>query len=286
MSEISLAKSRSGVLSGLRWGMEHPSLTLGGIIVALIVVCAVFAPWLSHYDPYAQDLLNILSAPSADHWLGTDDYGRDIFSRTIYGARISLIEVVVSVALSLLMGLPLGIIAALCGKSVDHLIMWVMDVIFAFPGIVLAILLVSVLGAGLMNMLLAIAIFSVPVYARLSRNLTLGIKNMEYMEAAWALGIGYRRQIIHYILRNTLGPITVQATLTGGSVILAAASLSFLGMGVQPPMPEWGTMMSDGRNFLGISLGISLWPGLAIVFSVLGFNLLGDGLRDLMDSRL
>nr|APO27834.1 nickel_nikC: nickel ABC transporter, permease subunit [uncultured bacterium] len=266
--------------------MEHPSLTLGGIIVALIVVCALFAPWLSHYDPYAQDLLNILSAPSADHWLGTDDYGRDIFSRTIYGARISLIEVVVSVALSLLMGLPLGIIAALCGKSVDHLIMWVMDVIFAFPGIVLAILLVSVLGAGLMNMLLAIAIFSVPVYARLSRNLTLGIKNMEYMEAARALGIGYRRQIIHYILRNTLGPITVQATLTGGSVILAAASLSFLGMGVQPPMPEWGTMMSDGRNFLGISLGISLWPGLAIVFSVLGFNLLGDGLRDLMDSRL
>jgi glutathione transport system permease protein len=286
MSEISLAKSRSGVLSGLRWGMEHPSLTLGGIIVALIVVCALFAPWLSHYDPYAQDLLNILSAPSADHWLGTDDYGRDIFSRTIYGARISLIEVVVSVALSLLMGLPLGIIAALCGKSVDHLIMWVMDVIFAFPGIVLAILLVSVLGAGLMNMLLAIAIFSVPVYARLSRNLTLGIKNMEYMEAARALGIGYRRQIIHYILRNTLGPITVQATLTGGSVILAAASLSFLGMGVQPPMPEWGTMMSDGRNFLGISLGISLWPGLAIVFSVLGFNLLGDGLRDLMYSRL
>ena len=286
MSEISLAKSRSGVLSGLRWGMEHPSLTLGGIIVALILICAIFAPWLSHYDPYAQDLLNILSAPSADHWLGTDDYGRDIFSRTIYGARISLIEVVVSVALSLLMGLPLGIIAALCGKSVDHLIMWVMDVIFAFPGIVLAILLVSVLGAGLLNMLLAIAIFSVPVYARLSRNLTLGIKNMEYMEAARALGIGYRRQIIHYILRNTLGPITVQATLTGGSVILAAASLSFLGMGVQPPMPGWGTMMSDGRNFLGISLGISLWPGLAIVFSVLGFNLLGDGLRDIMDSRL
>ncbi|HDH0705570.1 TPA: ABC transporter permease [Klebsiella aerogenes] len=286
MSEISLAKSRSGVLSGLSWGMEHPSLTLGGIIVALILICAIFAPWLSHYDPYAQDLLNILSAPSADHWLGTDDYGRDIFSRTIYGARISLIEVVVSVALSLLMGLPLGIIAALCGKSVDHLIMWVMDVIFAFPGIVLAILLVSVLGAGLLNMLLAIAIFSVPVYARLSRNLTLSIKNMEYMEAARALGIGYRRQIIHYILRNTLGPITVQATLTGGSVILAAASLSFLGMGVQPPMPEWGTMMSDGRNFLGISLGISLWPGLAIVFSVLGFNLLGDGLRDIMDSRL
>lgn len=286
MSELSLAKSRNSVMHSLRWGMAHPSVTIGGLIVGVIILSALFAPWISHYDPYAQDLLNILSAPSAEHWLGTDDYGRDIFSRILYGARISLIEVVVSVALSLLMGLPLGIMAALCGKSVDHLFMWVMDVIFAFPGIVLAILLVSVLGAGLMNMLLAIAIFSVPVYARLSRNLTLGIKNMEYMEAARALGIGYRRQIIHYILRNTLGPITVQATLTGGSVILAAASLSFLGMGVQPPMPEWGTMMSDGRNFLGISLGISLWPGLAIVFSVLGFNVLGDGLRDLLDTRL
>ncbi|AJF72899.1 MULTISPECIES: ABC transporter permease [Raoultella] len=286
MSEISLAKSRNGLMNGLRWGIDHPSIAIGGFIVALIVLGALFAPWLSHYDPYDQDLLNILSAPSAEHWLGTDDYGRDIFSRIIYGARISLIEVVVSVALSLAMGLPLGIMAALCGKSVDHIIMWIMDVIFAFPGIVLAILLVSVLGAGLINMLLAIAIFSVPVYARLSRNLTLGIKNMEYMEAARALGIGYRRQIIHYILRNTLGPITVQATLTGGSVILAAASLSFLGMGVQPPMPEWGTMMSDGRNFLGISLGISLWPGLAIVLSVLGFNILGDGLRDLLDTRL
>lgn len=286
MSELSLAKSRNSVMHSLRWGMAHPSVTIGGLIVGVIILSALFAPWISLYDPYAQDLLNILSAPSAEHWLGTDDYGRDIFSRILYGARISLIEVVVSVALSLLMGLPLGIMAALCGKSVDHLIMWVMDVIFAFPGIVLAILLVSVLGAGLMNMLLAIAIFSVPVYARLSRNLTLGIKNMEYMEAARALGIGYRRQIIHYILRNTLDPITVQATLTGGSVILAAASLSFLGMGVQPPMPEWGTMMSDGRNFLGISLGISLWPGLAIVFSVLGFNVLGDGLRDLLDTRL
>jgi len=286
MSEITLSKSPSGMMTGLRWLAKHPSVSIGGILVLLIALCAVFAPWIAHYDPYEQDLLNILAPPSAQHWLGTDDYGRDIFSRIIYGARISLIEVIVSVALSLVMGIPLGILAALCGKTIDHIIMWIMDVIFAFPGIVLAILLVSVMGAGLMNMLLAIAIFSVPVYARLSRNLTLGIKNMEYMEAAKALGIGHWRLTIHYILRNTLGPITVQATLTGGSVILAAASLSFLGMGVQPPLPEWGTMMSDGRNFLGISLWVSLWPGLAIVISVLGFNILGDGLRDLMDSRL
>lgn len=286
MSEMLLTRPSNPLIKHLRWALNHPALSLGGLLVGFIVFCALFAPWLAPFDPYSQDLLNILAPPSPEHWMGTDDYGRDILSRTLYGARISLIEVIVSVSLSLIMGLPLGIIAALCGRSVDLAIMWVMDVIFAFPGIVLAILLVSVLGAGLMNMLLAIAIFSVPVYARLSRNLTIGIKSMEYMEAAKALGIGPRRLIIHYILRNTLGPILVQATLTGGSVILAAASLSFLGMGVQPPLPEWGTMMSDGRNFLGISLWVSLWPGLAIVISVLGFNILGDGLRDLVDSRL
>jgi glutathione transport system permease protein len=171
------------------------------------------------------------------------------------------------------------------GRYVDQAVMWVMDILFAFPGIVLAILIVSVLGSSLINLLIAIAIFSVPVYARLSRNLTLGLKSMDYVEAAISLGISRRRIMTHYILRNAIGPIIVQSTLTAGTVILSAASLSFLGLGAQPPLPEWGAMMSDGRNYLGLNIYMSLFPGLAIMITVLGFNILGDGLRDLLDPR-
>jgi len=268
-----------------RWLWRHPSITFGGIIVAAIVLLGLLAPWLTSHDPYSQDLLNTLLAPSADHLFGTDDYGRDIFARVIYGARISIVEVVLSVGLAMLVGIPLGVLSGMAGRYVDLVIMWVMDMLFAFPGVVLAILVVSILGGGLINLLIAISLFAIPVYARLSRNLTLGLKRMEYVEAAQALGLSWYRIVVHYILRNAIGPIIVQSTLTAGTVILAAASLSFLGLGVPPPMPEWGTMMSDGRNFLGINIYLSLFPGLAIMLTVLGFNVLGDGLRDLLDKR-
>lgn len=280
-----LPRRKPRTLRFFRWLWRHPAVSIGGFIVSLIVLMGVFAPLIARHDPYAQDLIDTLLSPGADHWFGTDDYGRDIFARVIYGARISIIEVVLSVGLAMIIGIPLGIIAGMAGRYTDMIVMWFMDMLFAFPGIVLAILVVSILGGGLVNLLIAISLFAIPVYARLSRNLTLGLKQMEYVEAAQALGLSNYRIIVHYILRNAIGPIIVQSTLTAGTVILAAASLSFLGLGVQPPMPEWGTMMSDGRNFLGINIYLSLFPGLTIMLTVLGFNVLGDGLRDLLDTR-
>ncbi len=276
---------RPALLRTLRWAANHRSITLGGFLVGIIVLAAVFAPLIAPADPYVQDLLATMEPPSWAHPFGTDDNGRDIFTRVIYGARISLLEVVLAVGLAVAVGVPLGILSGMSGRYVDQAIMWTMDILFAFPGIVLAILIVSVLGTSLINLLIAIAIFSVPVYARLSRNLTLGLKNMEYVEAAYSLGISRRRIMTHYILRNAVGPIIVQSTLTAGTVILSAASLSFLGLGAQPPLPEWGAMMSDGRNYLGLNIWMSLFPGLAIMITVLGFNILGDGLRDLLDPR-
>jgi glutathione transport system permease protein len=265
--------------------LAHRGILIGGILVAVIVLMAIFAPLITSADPYAQDLLQTMLPPAWDHPFGTDDNGRDILARVLYGARISLLEVVLSVGLAMIVGVPLGIVSGMTGRYVDHAIMWVMDVLFAFPGVVLAILVVSVLGSSLVNLLIAIAVFSVPVYARLSRNLTLSLKRLDYVEAATSLGISKRRIMTHYILRNAIGPIIVQSTLTAGTVILSAASLSFLGLGAQPPLPEWGAMMSDGRNYLGLNIYMSLFPGLAIMITVLGFNILGDGLRDMLDPR-
>ena len=276
---------RSTFMRCMHWMAQHPSITIGGFLVSLIVLCAIFAPLLTGADPYEQDLLSTMLSPSWEHPFGTDDSGRDIFARVVYGARISLLEVTLGVGLAIISGVPLGILSGMAGKRVDAVIMWCMDVLFAFPGIVLAILLVSILGSSLVNLLVAIAIFSIPVYARLARNLTLGLRSMDYVEAAISLGLRRWRVMTHYILPNAIGPIIVQSTLTAGTVILSAASLSFLGLGAQPPLPEWGAMMSSGRNYLGVNIYMSLFPGIAVMITVLGFNILGDGLRDLLDPR-
>ncbi|TDL78250.1 ABC transporter permease [Palleronia sediminis] len=268
-----------------RWLGRRPALFIGGGLIGLIVLAAIFAPLIAPVSPYDQSLLNTLRPPSSEHLFGTDSFGRDIFSRIVYGARLSLLEVVLGVGIAVVVGVPQGLVAGLYGGRIDGVIMWVTDIVFAFPGIVLAILIVSILGPGLMNMLLAIAIFSVPVYARLVRNVTLGLREMEYVQAARALGASNLRIMFDHILRNAMGPIIVQSTLTAGTVVLTAASLSFLGLGAQPPIPEWGAMMSNGRNYLGVALWVSLFPGLAVTVTVLGFNILGDGLNDLLDPR-
>lgn len=265
--------------------LRYRNLSFGAAVVALILLCGIFAPLITQQNPYLQNLTATFQPPSAAHWFGSDQYGRDVFSRIIYGTRWAIFEVILSVSMSLLFGVPLGMIAGYFGNRIDNAIMWTTDILYAFPGIVLAILLVAVLGPSLFNTLLAISIFAIPVYARLARNLTHTLKQMEFTEAALALGAGPWRILFTHILRNAFVPLLIQATLTAGDVILSASGLSFLGLGAQPPTAEWGAMMSEGRNFLGVATYLSLFPGLVITIAALGFNMFGDGLRDLLDPR-
>jgi len=265
--------------------LRQKNLFFGGLMVAIVVLVGIVAPWISPASPYSQNLGIALQAPSVAHLFGTDQYGRDVLARIIFGARLSLMEIALGVGMSAVVGVPVGVVSGYYGGRVDQIITWFLDILFAFPGIVLALLVVSILGASLFNMLIAIAVFSVPVYGRLARNVTLALKEVEYTEAARALGARAGRVMFSHILRNSLAPLIVQATLSAGTIVLTAASLSFLGLGAQPPTPEWGAMVSNGRNFLGVDTSLSLFPGLAITFAVLGFNILGDGLRDLLDPR-
>jgi len=272
---------RAGIPSLLR----YRNLVLGASIVLVLLLAGLLAPLLAPHDPYAQDLSITFQSPSLTHLFGTDEYGRDMFSRVLFGTRLSQLEIIVSVSMALAIGVPLGLISGYMGGLTDQVILWFMDLLYAFPGIVLAILIVAILGPGLFDSLVAISIFAIPVYTRLARNLTLSLKRMEYIEAARALGAGPGRILYHHILRNAAVPILVQATLTAGDVVLTASGLSFLGLGAQPPLAEWGAMMAQGRNFLGVATYLTFFPGAAITVTALGLNLLGDGLRDRFDPR-
>jgi glutathione transport system permease protein len=265
--------------------LQYRNLVLGASIVLVLLFAGLLAPLLAPYDPYAQNLAITFHPPGFAHLFGTDEYGRDMFSRVLYGARLSQLEITVSVSMALAIGVPLGMISGYMGGLPDQVILWVIDLLYAFPGIVLAILIVAILGPGLFDCLVAISIFAIPVYTRLARNLTLSLKRMEYVEAARALGAGPWRIIFYHILRNAAVPILVQATLTAGDVVLTASGLSFLGLGAQPPLAEWGAMMAEGRNFLGVATYLTFFPGIAITLTALGLNLLGDGLRDRLDPR-
>ncbi|MFB2532953.1 ABC transporter permease [Paracoccus sp. p4-l81] len=261
------------------------SALVGGIFVLTFVVLAALAPILPIADPIATDWGAIRKAPSAQHWLGTDEIGRDILSRMIWGARASLMAGVISVAIALAVGVPLGLIAGYFGGWIDQIIARMTDALLAMPFLIMAIALAAFLGPSLTNAMIAIGLSAVPVFIRLTRGQVLSVKTEDYVEGARAIGLGHLRIMTHYILPNVIPPIVVQSTLTIATAIIAEASLSFLGLGQQPPAASWGTMLASAKNFLEQAPWMAIWPGGAIFLVVMGFNLLGDGLRDALDPR-
>ncbi|MCI8606482.1 MAG: ABC transporter permease [Hungatella sp.] len=261
---------------------------LGLAILVVLVLCAVFADVIADYETkvVAQNIANRLKGPSAEHWFGTDEFGRDIFARIIHGSRVSLVVGLISVSVSLILGGILGAFAGFYGGRIDNVIMRVMDIFLAVPSILLAMTIVAALGSSLVNVMLAIGVSGIPTYARIVRAAVMSVKDQEFVEASRAIGATNVTTIFREIIPNCLAPIIVQATLSVAGAILSTASLSFIGLGVQPPDPEWGAMLSGGRNFLRDAVHLTLFPGLAIVITILALNLLGDGLRDALDPRL
>lgn len=265
---------------------KNKAAAVSAFVLLIIALSAIFAPFLTQYDPIRQNVPERLQGPSAEHIFGTDRAGRDIFSRVIYGGRVSLSIGLISVVLGTVVGVSLGLIAGYYGGWWDSSIMRGMEVIQAFPGILLAIMIVAILGASLFNVLLALAVFALPTMSRVARGSTLSLREQEYVLAARSIGVQDRFIILRHILPNILSPLIVITTLRVAGVILAAASLSFIGLGAQPPTPEWGAMISEGRFNLFEAPHIMLFPGLAILFTVLSLNFLGDALRDALDPKM
>ncbi len=270
----------------LRAFVSNRMAILGTVILLLVAVLALAGPIISPYDPDKPSLSERLQPPSAAHLLGTDEMGRDLATRIAYGARISVALGFFAVALAALLGVPLGLMAGYFGGRWDTVIQRAVDVLLTLPSIVLSIALVSVMGAGVVSVILAVAITSTPVYARLARAVALTLRGRDYVMAARSLGSSDLRILLRHILPNALAPIIVQASLGVGTAILVASSLGFLGLGVQPPMAEWGVMLSRGRTFITTAPFVITFPGVAIALTVLAFNLLGDGLRDALDPRM
>ncbi|MBG9821493.1 MULTISPECIES: ABC transporter permease [Bacillus] len=279
-------RSQSLILESMKQFFQHKLAVIGSVIVFLFLILAIFAPLIAPYGINEQSLGERFSAPSAAHWFGTDDFGRDIFSRVVHGARISLWVGFFSVLGSVILGTLLGLIAGYGGRVLDAVISRLFDILLAFPSILLAIAIVSILGPSLQNALIAIAIINVPTFGRLVRSKVLSIKQEEYVLAAKAVGMSHRRIVLRHILPNSMVPVIVQATLAIGTAIIEAAALGFLGLGAQAPSPEWGKMLADARPYLVQAPWTLIFPGIAIMLTVLGFNLMGDGLRDTLDPKM
>ena len=266
--------------------LANPGAVIGMVLLGLLVVAAVFAPLLSRYGPDSIDIMALNQTPTATHWLGTDYLGRDMWSRVLYGGRISLPAGFGVVAIALGIGAPMGLVAGYVGGAIDDVLMRLVDVLLAFPGILLAIGIVAILGPSLRSAVVAVGIATIPGFARIARGSTLRAREQEYVEAARALGRGDAHIIFRHILPNIVDPLIVLATLSLGSAILATAALSFLGLGTQLPTSDWGTLLSQGYEHMFESWSEVTFPGLAIVIAVLGINLIGDGLSDALNPRL
>ncbi|MFP1744706.1 ABC transporter permease [Lonsdalea quercina] len=264
---------------------RNRSSIAGLIIIVFFALLALLAPLLPLADPLATSWSAIRKAPSDAHWLGTDDIGRDVLSRMVWGAQASLMAGVISVAIAVLTGVPFGLIAGYFGGWVDQVISRVTEAFLAMPFLIMAIALAAFLGPSLTNAMIAIGLSAMPIFIRLTRSQVLAVKTEDYIEGARSIGLGHGDILLRYILPNILPPIIVQATLTVATAIIAEASLSFLGLGQQAPAPSWGSMLNVAKNFLTQAPWMALWPGAAIFLVVIGFNLLGDGLRDALDPR-
>jgi len=265
--------------------LRRPAATAGVVVVAMFVAMAIFAPWIAPYDPIATSFSTVRKAPSALHWFGTDEIGRDVLSRIVFGARASLLAGVVSVLISLAVGVPVGLLAGYAGGKTDVLISRITDAMLACPFLILAIALAAFLGPSLTNAMIAIGISATPVFIRLTRGTTLAVKAEDYVLAARAIGNGPLRIAVRHVLPNIVAPLLVQATLAIAAAVIAEASLSFLGLGQQPPQPSWGSMLNVAKNYIDNAPWMAIWPGLSIFLLVLSFNLVGDGLRDALDPR-
>ncbi|MDV5355378.1 ABC transporter permease [Enterobacter asburiae] len=265
--------------------LANKSAVLGAVIVGIFVLIALLAPWIAPFDPVKADFMAVRKAPSVLHWFGTDELGRDILSRMVWGARTSLLAGCISVVIAVVIGVPLGLLAGYFQGMWDGVISRVIEALLACPFLIMAIALGAFLGPSLTNAMIAIGLSAMPIFARLTRGQVIAIRNEEYIDGARAIGLPDRWIIVRYVLPNVMSPILVQATLAIASAIITEASLSFLGLGQQPPYPSWGAMLNTAKGFLEQAPWMSIFPGVAIFLTVQGFNLLGDGLRDALDPR-
>lgn len=265
-----------------RWRL----VIFGSVIIGIILICAIFAPWVAPYSPYDLDYMAMLQGPTATHWLGTDEVGRDTLSRVIYGARLSMQVAFIAAGIGLICGTLIGVTAAYFGGIVDLVLMRLMELLFSFPAILLAVVLMASLGTSVLNAMIAIGIVFIPGFSRLARAATEVVLREQYVESARALGMSHGRILFREIMPNIVAPLLVEAAVAFSYAILLESALSFLGLGAQPPEPTWGNMLNTGRGFMAQSAMMSIAPGMAIFITVLGFNLIGDGLRDALDPHM